>query len=114
MPPRETRGARRRGTRPGVPRIAGREKLRGRAFTAVSAYFTIVIFLASGLALLLFRDSVIPLAPRTRRLVLAAVALTGLFLIALQLVFGRNAPKPLQFAPLGAFVVVWSGCVGEP
>jgi len=89
-------------------------KLLGPGFTAVSAYFTIVIFLASGLALLLFRDSVIPLAPRTRRLVLAAVALTGLFLIALQLVFGRNAPKPLQFAALGAFVVVWCGCVGEP
>ena len=73
-----------------------------------------MIFLASGLALLLFRDSVIPLRPRTRRLVLGAVALTALFLIALQLVYGRNAPKPLQFAALVAFIVVWSGCVGEP
>jgi len=89
-------------------------KLLGPGFTAVSAYFTIVIFLASGLALLLFRDSVIPLAPRTRRLVLGAVALTALFLIGLQVVYGRNAPKPLQFAALVAFIVVWSGCVGEP
>jgi len=89
-------------------------KLLGPGFTAVSAYFTIVIFLASGLALLLFRDSVIPLTPRTRRLVLGAVALTALFLIGLQVVYGRNAPKPLQFAALVAFIVVWSGCVGEP
>ena len=89
-------------------------KLLGPGFTAVSSYFTIVIFLASGLALMLFRDSVIPLMPRTRRLVLGAAALTALFLIALQLVYGRNAPKPLQFAALVAFIVVWSGCVGEP
>src|SRR5438552_18251708 len=89
-------------------------KLLGPGFTAVSAYFTIVIFLASGLALLLFRDSVIPLAPRTRRLVLGAVALTALFLIGLQVVYGRNAPKPLQFAAQVALIVDWSGCVGEP
>ena len=45
---------------------------------------------------------------------LGAVALTALFLIAIQLVYGRNAPKLLQLAALAAFVVVWSGCVGEP
>jgi len=89
-------------------------KVFGTGFTAVSANVTIVIFLASGLALLLFRDSVIPLRPRTRRLVVGAVALTALFLIALQLVYGRNAPKLLQLAALAAFIVVWSGCVGEP
>ena len=89
-------------------------KVFGTGFTAVSANVTIVIFLASGLALLLFRDSVIPLRPRTRRLVVGAVALTALFLIGLQLVYGRNAPKLLQLAALAAFVVVWSGCVGEP
>ena len=89
-------------------------KVLGTGFTAVSASVTIVIFLASGLALLLFRDSVIPLRPRTRRLAVGAVALTALFLIALQLVYGRNAPKLLQLAALAAFVVVWSGCVGEP
>src|SRR5438105_9787458 len=89
-------------------------KVFGTGFAAVSAPVTIVIFLASGLALLLFRDSVIPLRPRTRRLAVGAVALTALFLIALQLVYGRNAPKLLQLTALAAFIVVWSGCVGEP
>ena len=89
-------------------------KLLGVGFTAASAYLTVVIFLGSGLALLLFRDTVIPLSRRTRQLVVAAVALTALFEIALQAVYGHGAPKPLQFAALAAFVVVWSGCVGEP
>ena len=89
-------------------------KLAGPGFVAVSAYFTIVVFLGSGLALLLFRDSAIPLSSRTRRLVFAAVGLTGVFEIAVQVAYGSSAPGPLQFAALVAFVVVWSGCVLEP
>ncbi|TMD63711.1 MAG: GHKL domain-containing protein [Chloroflexi bacterium] len=89
-------------------------KVLGAGFTAASAYFTIVIFLGSGLALLLFRDSVIPLSRRTRRLVVAVVGLTAVFEIVVQAGFGRSAPAPLRFAALAAFVVVWSGCVGEP
>lgn len=89
-------------------------KLLGPGFTAASAYFTIVIFLGSGLALLMFRDSVIPLARLTRWLVFAAVGLTAVFEIVIQATYGASAPKPLQFAALVAFVVVWSGCVGEP
>jgi signal transduction histidine kinase len=89
-------------------------KVLGAGFVSVTAYFTIVIFLGSGLALLLFRDSVIPLSRRTRWLVLAVVGLTAVFEITVQAIFGRSAPRPLQFAALVAFIVVWSGCVGEP
>jgi signal transduction histidine kinase len=89
-------------------------KVLGAGFVSVIAYVTIVIFLGSGLALLLFRDSVIPLSRRTRWLVLAVVGLTAVFEVAVQAIFGRSAPRPLQFAALAAFIVVWSGCVGEP
>ena len=89
-------------------------KLLGTGFAAASSYITIVIFLGSGLALLLFRDSVIPLSRRTRRLVIGVVALTAVFEIAVRAVYSSSAPKPLQFAALSAFIVVWSGCVGEP
>ena len=89
-------------------------KVLGTGFAAVSGYVTIVIFLGSGLALLLFRDSVIPLSRRTRWAVIGVVGLTAVFEIAVQAAYGTSAPKPLEFAALAAFVVVWSGCVGEP
>ena len=89
-------------------------KVAGAGFASASAYLTIVIFLGSGLALLLFRDSVIPLSRRTRRLVIGVVAATALFEVGVRAVYGVNAPKPLAFAVLAAFVVVWCGCVGEP
>jgi signal transduction histidine kinase len=88
-------------------------KLLGPGFAAGSSFVTIVIFLGSGLALLLFRDSVIPLSRRTRRLVILAVAATAVLLVGVTAV-GATAPKPLQLLALAAFVVVWSGCVGEP
>jgi signal transduction histidine kinase len=99
----------------GIVSILGQlAKLLGAWFAGLNSALTIVIFLGSGLALLLFRDSVIPLAPRTRRLVIGAVAATAVLEIAVQLVAGKAAPKPLQLFALFAFVVVWTGCVGEP
>ena len=88
-------------------------KLIGHWFTGVNSVLTITIFLGSGLALLLFRDSVIPLNRRTRQLVVLVVAATALLEIALQLA-GKSAPKELQLVGLFGFVIVWSGCVGEP
>jgi signal transduction histidine kinase len=88
-------------------------KLLGPGFTRASGYVTIVIFLGSGLALLLFRDSVIPLARRTRQLVILVVGATALLEIGVQ-ALGKGAPKPLSFLAIAAFVGVWSGCVGEP
>jgi signal transduction histidine kinase len=89
-------------------------KILGPGFARASGYVTIVVFLGSGLALLMFRDSVIPLGRRTRQLVVAAVAVTAIFELGVQVTFGKAAPKPGAFLALALFVVVWSGCVGEP
>jgi signal transduction histidine kinase len=89
-------------------------KVLGPAFATASAYATITIFLVSGLALLLFRNAVIPLKPRTLRVVVGIVVATGLLVIGVQAIFGPAAPKPLQLIASAAFVLVWSGCVGEP
>jgi len=88
-------------------------KLLGHWFLGLNSVLTITIFLGSGLALLLFRDSVIPLARSTRRLVLLVVAATAVLEVGVAL-GGTGTPKPLQLIGLLAFVVVWSGCVGEP
>jgi len=88
-------------------------KLLGAWFAGVNAVLGITIFLGSGLALLLFRDSVIPLAKRTRRLVLSVVGATAVLEISVAL-GGTSTPKALQLVGLFAFVAVWSGCVGEP
>ncbi len=88
-------------------------KLLGHWFTGLNSVLTITIFLGSGLALLLFRDSVIPLRRRTRQLVLVAVAATAALEIGVQLE-GTGAPKTLQLLGLYTLVVVWIGCVGEP
>ena len=89
-------------------------KLLGPSFAAASSYVTIIIFLGSGLALMLFRDAVIPLKPRTLRAVVGIVIATGVLEIGVQAFLGRTAPKPIQFITIAVFVVVWSGCVGEP
>jgi len=88
-------------------------KLLGPWFTGLNAVLGITIFLGSGLALLLFRDSVIPLAKRTRWLVLSVVAATAVLEIGVAL-GGTSTPKVLQLLGVVAFVAVWSGCVGEP
>jgi signal transduction histidine kinase len=89
-------------------------KVLGPSFASASAYVTITIFLVSGLALLLFRHAVIPLKRRTLRVVVGVVVATGLLEIGVQAIFGRTAPKPIQLIAAAAFVLVWSGCVGEP
>jgi signal transduction histidine kinase len=89
-------------------------KLLGSWFAAASGSVTVVLFLASGLALLMFRDSVIPLSRRTRLVVLSVVGATAVLEIGLQLIGGRAAPRTIQLGALVAFVLVWVGCVGEP
>jgi signal transduction histidine kinase len=88
-------------------------KLLGTWFVGVNSVLGITIFLGSGLALLLFRDSVIPLRRRTRQLVIFVTAATAVLEIGVSLA-GTGAPKALQTLGLFALVVVWCGCVGEP
>ncbi len=76
---------------------------------------SLVIFMMSGLALLLFRDTVIPLG---RRVKTAAVAITGVVAVAAaaaQLPSGSSPQyTPLQYGVLLALVLVWCLSVGEP
>ncbi len=89
-------------------------KLVGLWFVGIDVYVTTIIFLGSGLALLLFRHAVIPLRRRTLRIVVGVVIATAVLEIGIQAIFGKAAPAPLQVFALAAFVVVWSGCVIEP
>src|ERR1700704_5036064 len=60
-------------------------KLLGHWFLGLNSVLTITIFLGSGLALLLFRDSVIPLARPTRRLVILVVVATAVLEVGVAL-----------------------------
>ena len=88
-------------------------KLFGSAFASASGPPTIMLFLGSGLALLFFRDSLLPLRRLTRRLVIGVVAATGLLETGVLLI-GNSTPKWLQLVATLAFLAVWIGCVGEP
>ncbi len=76
---------------------------------------SLVIFMMSGLALLLFRDTVIPLG---RRVKTGAVAITGVVAVAAaaaQLPSGSSPQyTPFQFGVVLALVAVWCLSVGEP
>ena len=76
---------------------------------------TLVLFMASGYSLLLFRDSFIPLSRRLRvgALVLTVVA-TAIALVMTLPSDPQQRPTALQSAATTLLVVVWSACVIEP
>src|SRR5256884_5949779 len=76
---------------------------------------TLVLFMASGYSLLLFRDSFIPLSRRLRvgTLVLTVVA-TAFALVMTLPSDPQQRPTALQSAATTLLVVVWSACVIEP
>src|SRR2546429_5436046 len=76
---------------------------------------TLVLFMASGYSLLLFRDSFIPLSRRLRvgTLVLTVVA-TAFALVMTLPSDPQQRPTALQSAAPTLLVVVWSACVIEP
>src|SRR5213080_2541360 len=76
---------------------------------------TLVLFMASGYSLLLFRDSFIPLSRRLRvgALVLTVVA-TAFALVMTLPSDPQQRPTALQSAATTLLVVVWSACVIEP
>jgi signal transduction histidine kinase len=75
---------------------------------------TIVIFLASGYALLMFRDALIPLGA-ARRWVTAGIAAVAV--MAVLAGFSSDAQKPLtpfQSLAAGAVLITWTICIVEP
>ena len=88
--------------------------LTGYRVPAVSE-LTLVVFMASGYALLLFRDSFIRLSRRLRLGALVLVAGTTAFALVVTLPYDpHQQPTALQFAATILLVVVWAACVIEP
>jgi signal transduction histidine kinase len=75
----------------------------------------LVLFLFSGYALLMFRDSFLPFPRRTRLAITAALALVGTFGIAVQLPADpQRSHSALQFVALAAVLLAWVLCILEP
>lgn len=85
--------------------------LSGRLVTDAS----LVLFIVSGYALLMFRDSLIPLGTRLRSAIAATIALVALIGVAADFSSNPNAQRnPFQLFALGLIVLTWVLCVGEP
>jgi signal transduction histidine kinase len=86
---------------------------QGRAWIVNDA--SLVIFMVSGLALLLFRDTVIPFGRRLKIAIMATTGVVAAAAVAVQLPSG-TAPRytPLQFGVILAVVGMWCLSVGEP
>jgi signal transduction histidine kinase len=83
--------------------------------SAVITDLSLVLFLLSGYALLMFRDSLIPLGTRSRAVITAAIAAIAVFGVAANLNPDPNADRtPVQLAAVGLIVVTWVLCVLEP
>src|ERR1700687_1625190 len=75
----------------------------------------LILFLLSGYALVMFRDSFIQLSTRTRRLVMAGILLVGVLGIAAQLPSDpQRANAPLQAIALMSVLAVWAICIVQP
>jgi signal transduction histidine kinase len=75
----------------------------------------LVLFLVSGYALLMFRDSFVPISGPTRRLIAAVIGLVAVFGIVVQLPAEPQRPHgTLQMIALIAVLVAWSLCILEP
>jgi signal transduction histidine kinase len=84
-------------------------------FGAVIGDLTLVLFLTSGYALLLFRDTFIALSRRLRVGALVLVAGATVFALATMIPAAPSTrPTALQSAATWALVLVWSACVVEP
>src|SRR5258708_38833604 len=75
----------------------------------------ILLFLLSGWALLMFRDSFMPLGTGTRRFVAFVIVLAAALAIFAQPPTDTQAPHgALQTVALAAILIIWAGCVVEP
>jgi signal transduction histidine kinase len=91
--------------------LLGAGGTEGQVLTDMS----LILFLLSGYALLMFRDSFVPFSSRTGRLIAAVIVLVGVFGIAVQLpAEPQRSHGPLQSIALVAVLVVWSLCILEP
>ena len=99
----------------GLTSVAGQVNALTGYHLAALGDLALILFMVSGYALLLFRDSFIPLSRRLRigALVLTAAA-TALALAVTVPSDPHQRPTALQSAATILLVVVWSACVIEP
>jgi signal transduction histidine kinase len=86
----------------------------GGQFDTALTDVAVVIFLVSGYALLMFRDSFIPLGAGQRRAVRIAIVAVAVFVIAVQLPADQRPLQPIQAVSLVAVLVTWGLCILEP
>jgi len=85
------------------------------ALGVVGQDLSVLVFLASGYALLLFRGSFIRLSPRARWIALAAVIVVGVLFIVANPAFRPGArPNGFQAGVTLLVILVWCACVAEP
>ena len=75
---------------------------------------SLLAFLASGYALLLFRSAFLPLAPRWHLVALAANAAAAALYLLAGTQTASSSLDPVQSVAVVALIVVWAGCVTEP
>jgi signal transduction histidine kinase len=91
------------------------QRLTGYALGQLGQDLSLVIFLASGYALLMFRSSLIRLGRRAQWIALGAVAAVAVLAVVANLPYRPEARlNPFQQAVTALLVVTWSACVIEP
>jgi signal transduction histidine kinase len=89
--------------------------LTGQRLAVLLGDLAVVLFMTSGYALLLFRDSFIPLSRRLRLGALVLTVAVTAFALVVRIPSGpASRPTPIQSAATIALVLVWSACVMEP
>ncbi|HEV2476165.1 MAG TPA: ATP-binding protein [Candidatus Dormibacteraeota bacterium] len=75
----------------------------------------VVLFLLSGYGLLMFRDSFVPLSPRTRNALVGLMVAAGVAAIAVRLPGNpESVHNPIQTAALVAIIGLWVYCIFDP
>jgi signal transduction histidine kinase len=91
------------------------QTVTGNALGVAGQDLSVVVFLASGYALLLFRSSFIRLSRRARWIALAAVILAaGAFIVAYPTYNPAARPTGAQLVVTSFLILVWCACVTEP
>ena len=91
------------------------QSLSGNALGVAGQDLSVVVFLASGYAMLLFRGTFIRLSPQARWVALVGVILAAaLFIVAYPTYNPKTQPTPFQSVATIVVILAWSVCVTEP
>jgi signal transduction histidine kinase len=87
---------------------------RAGAFNQLVSDVTLVVFLLSGYALLMFRDTLIPLGGARRWVTTGIAAVAGLAILAQLPADPQSRLSPFQSIAVGAVLITWGLCIVEP